>query len=160
MAVEFRVQDILKGQLATSILVFKWWLPTPSVYQTIGPGQFGVFFLRNTHENYEILDLYHPYVGAAPGAPKIEGSCLEKVILVLGFTLVSNEAKSRAKRDSFDALSRLEEPSAIETLKTAARVSDPDTRALATASLLERGEIDRIGPVVDFLLTHDSEVDG
>ena len=158
MAVELRVQDVLKGKLDTARLVFKWWLPPPSVYRGIGPGQFGVFFLRNAHDNYEILDLYHPFVSA--GAPKTAGSCFDMVISELAFTIASNEATSRTKKDAFDALNSVQESSATDALKTAEQVGDASTRMLATASLLERGEMDRIGPAAAFPLSLDSDVDG
>jgi hypothetical protein len=159
MSAELSAQKVLKGKLANPRVAFKFFIPPPSGYGGIARGQFGVFFLRESKSGPQILDPYHPYVVALPGAPGTSGACLDQVTAELAYVVASAAAPPRAKREAVEALRSLRTSAAALALTTAARDADPGTRTLAIAALLERGEMAWLDPAARILLSQERGVD-
>ena len=110
MSAELSAQKVLKGKLANPRVTFKFFIPPPSGYGGMARGQFGVFFLRESESGPEILDPYHPYVVALPGAPGTSGTCLDQVTAELAYVVASAAAPARARREAVEALRTLHTP--------------------------------------------------
>jgi hypothetical protein len=159
MSAELSAQKVLKGKLANARVTFKFFIPPPSGYGGIARGQFGVFFLRESKSGIEILDPYHPYVVALPGAPGTSGTCLDQVTAELAYVVASAAASARTRMDAVEGLRSLDTPAATAALETTARGRDLDARTLAIAALLERGKMAWLDPAARVLLSQEQGVD-
>lgn len=161
MLAELDLERLLKGQSKTSTIIVRFSLPhAPVGYAGIPAGQFGVFFLRKGQESYEVLDPYHPFVVATPGAPTTGGTYLDQVTAELAYVVTSPEAPVQARRKAVEALSTLLTSGATTVLQTATRDRNPVPRGLAIAALLERGDIAWIDPAANILLSGEQGLDG
>jgi hypothetical protein len=152
MIAELNVRRVLKGQLADPKISFKFILPAAPA-GIILRGQYGIFFFREAKAGIEILDRYHPYVVAAPSALVTTGTCLDQVTAELGHAATSEGAPPRTRREAVEALRTISTPAATLALRSAAQDSDANTRILAIAALLARGNIDYLDEAVSALLS-------
>jgi hypothetical protein len=158
MSAELNVQRVLKGKVASTKLSFTFLLHPPPA-GVIVRGQFGIFFFREAKSGIEILDRYHPYVVAAPGAPMTVGTYLDQVTAELAYATALAGTPPQAKREAVEALRTLPTPAATLALRTAAQDGDTNTRISALAALLARGNIDYLDQAVSALLSGDQGID-
>ena len=152
MTAELDVERVLKGKFADSKLSFKFTLPAAPA-GAIVRGQFGIFFFREAKTGIEILDRYHPYVVAAPGAPITVGTYLDQVTAEIAYAATSEVVPPQGRRDAIEALRTLPSPAATSALRTAALAGDAGTRMSALAALLARGDIKYLDQAVSALLS-------
>jgi len=157
---EVEVERTLKGKIAGSEVRFNFPVPrAPVGYRGADVGQFGVFFLRQAENAYQILDPYHPFLVAAPAAPHTEGTPLDQVTAEVAHVFDWPGATGQSRREAVEVLRTLDTPPATAALKTAARDPDPGPRVLAVAALLERGDMAWLDPAASILLSHEQGVD-
>jgi HEAT repeats len=155
-----KVQTILKGQSKSSRISVRFSLPqAPIGYRGIPSDQFGVFFLRQADDDYEIFDPYHPFVVAAQGAPRTDGAPLELVTAELAYVFVSPQSTAQTRRGSVEALRTLQTPAATAALRLGARETDINTRLLAVSALIERGDISFLRSAVQALVSPSRSLD-
>jgi hypothetical protein len=157
MRIRVGVEKVFKGQTNVSVISFKLVVDSAGIgYRDAPRGQFGVFFLRRAQEGYEVLDPYHPFVPAAPGAPQQGGNCLDKVVAELAhvFDLHDTSVQSRWVRwEAVKALESVPTPQATAALKAATHDPEPLVRIWAISALLNRGdtsmleEVEKLGPI-------------
>lgn len=138
------VERVLKGEKLSNV-TFGFVLPARGLGYSGAPlGRFGVFFLRKAPERYEVLDPYHSYVVAAPGAAVREGSCLDQLTQAVAhvFSSADKPVQDRWSRwHAVRALETVKTPLATAALRTAAQDNDPLPRIWALGALLRRNDI-------------------
>ena len=146
MAATLRADRVLKGRFSAAVVTFGFLAPqVPLGYQGIGPTQFGLFFLRASQQGYEVLDPYHPFIVAAPDAPAIEGSPLDRAIAEVAHVLNSPKAPPDERVRAAEILEGVETPAATEALRKAVRAPDDHISLHAAAALLRRKDISVLG---------------
>lgn len=163
MVAQLTVDKVLKGPTKSGSVNFSFSvLAVPVVsagYPGIGPGQYGVFFLRRAESGYGVSDPYHPFVVAFPGAPQTFGSLSDQVIGEVGHVLASRQASIDAKQKAMWMLQSVRTPAATAALKTASRDPDAAVRLLAIALLLARNDISELATAEEFLIHPPHDLD-
>ncbi len=154
MTATLRVERVFKGT-AGALVEFDFLLPELSSqwwYAPIGLKQFGVFFLRESEGRYRVLDPYHPYIVAVPGAAVTSGNVFEDVVGELAAAVSSPRSSVEVQREAVYALGPT--PGAIATgaLLEAARRSDPVVRFDSMAELLQRNDLTYLTEAASLLL--------
>jgi len=152
-----QVDKTIKGSVQGSVVTFTFILPDEGIgYTSIGVGRYGVFFLRQADDGHEVLDPYHAYVPAVPGALTQTGSALEKVTRELANVVASPSRTPPDRWTRWDAVRALEtilSPSASATLRTAVDDKDPLVGVWAMSALLNRNDlsvldgVEKLGPI-------------
>jgi len=160
MAAVLGIQKLVKGQVHGMSISVRFWLPDlPIGYKGLGGGQFGVFFLRQTREGNEVLDPYHPFVVAVPGAPRTVGDYLDQVTAELAYAATSPAAPQSTRQAAIRALDGLRTPASSSALKRAATDTSEAVRTMAIAALLRRNDITFIAAAVATLIHPGPETD-
>ena len=155
------VERILKGSESTESLTFSFSLPdAPEGYGGIGEGQFGVFFLHNGSRGWEILDPYHPFVVAAPGAHLVSGKLSDQVVAEVAQVFNSPSATADSRLRAVLVLNTVSTEGAITGLKRASRDPDVGTQCYALGALLRRNDISVLDTAAQLMLSKDPEISG
>jgi hypothetical protein len=136
------VERIIKGRTTKRSVTFRFLLPDlPVGYPGIGGHEFGVFFLGMAAGGLEVLDPYHPYVVASPGAPRSVGSYEDQVIGEVAHVFDSPSSTPDARLRAVLVLQDIRVPLATKALEMVAHGSDLRARVFAVGALLRRQDL-------------------
>lgn len=158
MAVQVAVEKVLKGPAKTAAIRFNFLQPRTLAMnitvRSVVAGEYGVFFLRNSGDGYEVLDPDYPSVVALPSSPQISGSIMDKVTAEVCYVLQSPRATNSEKQEALLVLRGVSSPIVMASLRRAAH-EDPaaDVRLSAMALLLRRNDISEL-PTAENILLH------
>ena len=151
---------VLKGKKESGSLEFTYALPdAPVGYAGIGEGEYAVFFLRDGPRGLEILDPYHPFVVAAPGAGLPNGSLVDRVLGEVAQVFDSPFSTPDYLLRATIVLGTVKGPLATDALKRAARIARGNAQIWAIAALLERGDLSFLPILREIALSPKNDVD-
>jgi len=156
MLVELSVERVMKGRAEGTALTFSFSVPSVPIvsfgYEEVSVGQFGIFFLRKSDGGHEVLDPYHPFVIAAPGAPQASGNLLDQVTAEVTHVLRSVQVSSDVKEQALWVLNNVRTPVATAAIRAATRNQPLSVRLIAIGALLARNDISELDAAEDTLL--------
>jgi hypothetical protein len=160
MRATLRVERLLKGSAFGPFADFTFCLPEEMIgYWPVGRDVFGVFFLHGSGHGYTILDPYHPYVVAVPGAVVTGGNAFEEVVGELAAVLESPDASRDYKKLAVLSLGRTPGPEARSALLKGAIEKDDEVRFRSMAALFRRNDITFLPAAATVLLHPPPGVD-
>ena len=146
MVVGLQVVRLLKGT-ASSNLTFRFTVPDTLLgYGSVGPTQFGMFFLRQpSSQVFEVANPYYPFLVASPDAPATKGEALDQVIAELVFVAASPVADVNDRVRVISILEKIDTPVVKKTLIRVATEQTGAASVHAVAALLRQNETSVMG---------------
>ena len=152
MTATLQVDAVLKGQSPGRSVEFGYVRPEEMIgYWPIGAGEYGAFFLKNAPSGFAVVDPYHPYVVAVPGATVTGRTAFDRVVAVLASALESQTASRNVHVMARSALEQTPGPEATEALLMGARARREDVRYHCVAALLRRNNINYLRDAAEIL---------
>jgi hypothetical protein len=153
MTATLQVDAVLKGQSQGRSVEFGYVRPEEMIgYWPIGAGEYGVFFFESSTSGLTLVDPYHPYVVAVPGAPVTGRTAFDRVVAELAAALESPTASRDVHVMARSALEQTPGPETIEALLRGARSSRGDQRYECIAALLRRNDISYLKDAAEILV--------
>jgi HEAT repeat protein len=158
MVATMRSDRLVKGALTAKTISFRFRMPKNSMgYANIVPGQFGMFFLRESPE-LELVPVspYYPFIIASHVPPAAMETDSEQVIAEVAQVLITPQGPLDTCKRAIEVLSKVrsEAPAEVVTvaLQRGVQNADMSTRLLAAAALLRRNDVSTLG-IVESVLT-------
>ena len=148
------VDRVIKGQADMTTLSFDFLMPqAQSAYRNINASQYAMFFLRKDGErDYAILNPYYPFVVASSNTNVTDENDLDRVVTVVGRTLIEPTSPLLDRRSAVNVLSSARTDLADKILRQATKDNDAVVRLQALSTLLNRGDISMLDMAERLLL--------
>ncbi len=165
MTATLKSDRFIKGVSTAKAISFRFRMPKNSIgYASIAPGQFGMFFLRESSD-LELVPAnpYYPFVVASHTPPVTMGTDSEQVVAEVAQVLTTAREPLDSCKRAIEVLSRVRSEAPTEAVTAAllqgAQNADVSTRLLASAALLRRNDISTLGMVESILMRLPTNID-
>lgn len=147
-----QVDKVIKGEAGSGALSFQFWVPNAPVgFQSISPGQYGIFFLRRKTPMPEVLDPTHAVLPALSGVEITGGTLLDEVTSTLLQVLVAPGATEPEVLGALGVLTTIRTDSATDGSRSALETRSGQLRLRIADRLVARNDLAGLEPVADAL---------